>query len=87
MRKEIFEVLVPERSRLDVVFAYQTVFSEVEEVVEEMLMPRRGVGGWKSAKPDSKDVHMQERYLSPGAEGWGKAKIYGTRQSGASSCM
>lgn len=66
-------------------FAHQTIFSGVEEVVEEVLMPRRGVGRWESAKPDSKDVHVQERYLSPGAEGWCEAKIYCMHQLGASS--
>ena len=70
---------------MNVVFTHQAIFGGVEEVVKEMLVPRRGVGGWKGAQPDSKDVHVQERYLRPGAEGWCEAKIYCVRQLRASS--
>lgn len=70
---------------MNVMFTHQAVLGGIEEVVEEVLVPRRGVGGRKGTQPDSKDVHMQERYLSPGAKGWCEAKIYFVCQLGASS--
>lgn len=56
-------------------FAHQSVFSRIEEVIEEMLVPGRGVSGGEGAEPDGEDIHMEESYLSPGAEGWGEPKI------------
>ena len=51
-----------------------TVFGDVEEVVEEMLLPGWGVGGLETPETAIQEVHVQEGYLGPGCEGWGEAE-------------
>ena len=51
-----------------------TVFGDVEEVVEEMLLPGWGVGGWEAAETAIEEVHVEEGYLGPGCKGWGEAE-------------
>ena len=51
-----------------------TVFGDVEEVVEEMLLPGWGVGGLEAPETAIQEVHVQEGYLGPGCEGWGEAE-------------
>ena len=75
MREEVLEVFVAERARLDVVVAHEAVFGGVEEVVEEVLVPGGGVGGGEGPQAHGEDVHVEEGYLRPGAEGWGEAEI------------
>lgn len=55
------------------------VFGDVEEVVEEVLVPGGGVGGGEAADADGEEVHVQEGYLSPSVEGRGKAQGCGGR--------
>lgn len=44
------------------------VFGDEEEVVEEMLVPDRSVGGWETAQAAREQVHVEEGYLGPGVE-------------------
>ena len=50
------------------------VFSEVEEMIEEMLLPSWGVGGLEAAETAVEEVHVEESYLGPGCKSWGEAK-------------
>ncbi len=44
------------------------VFGDVEEVVEEMLMPDWGVGGGETAQAAGEQVHVKEGHLGPGVK-------------------
>ncbi len=50
------------------------VFGGVEEMVEQVLVPGGGVSGGEAAHTDGEEVHVEERYLGPGVEGWGEAE-------------
>lgn len=50
------------------------VFGEVEEVVEEMLLPGGGVSGEEASETAVEEIHVQEGYLGPGCEGWGETE-------------
>lgn len=59
---------------MHVVRGYHAVFGDVEEVVEEVLVPGGGVGSGEAADADGEEVHVQEGYLGPGVKGWGEAE-------------
>ena len=50
------------------------VFSEVEEVIKEMLLPSWGMGGLEAAETAIEEVHVKEGYLGPGCKSWGEAE-------------
>ena len=50
------------------------IFGDVEEVVEEMLVPSRSMSGREAAQTASQQVHVQESDLGPGIEGWCETK-------------
>ena len=52
------------------------VFSEVEEVIEEMLLPGWGMGGLEAAETAVEEVHVEESYLGPGCKSWSEAEGY-----------
>ena len=60
--------------RGDVVREDHAVFGNVEEVVEEVLLPGGGVGGEEAAETAVEEVQVQEGYLGPGCESWGEAE-------------
>lgn len=74
LHEEVLEVLVADGARGDVVRDDHAVLGDVEEVVEEVLVPDRGAGGGEAAEPAGEQVHVQEGDLGPGVEGWGESK-------------
>lgn len=54
--------------------ADHAVLGRVEEVIEQVLVPRRGGGGGECAQPHGEDVHVQKRDLGPVVEGRGQAE-------------
>lgn len=55
------------------------VFGDVEEVVEEVLVPGGGVRGGKTAQAHGEEVHVEEGDLGPGVEGGGQAECWAGR--------
>ena len=47
-----------------------SIFGNVEEVVEEMLVPCWSMRGREAAQAACQQVHVKESYLGPGIEGW-----------------
>ena len=48
---------------------HHAVFGDVEEVVEQVLVPGGGVRGGEHAEAAGEEVHVQEGDLGPGVEG------------------
>lgn len=60
---------------MDPVQLHHAVFGGVEEVVQEMLMPRGSVGGREGPHADCENVHVQKGDLSPDVEGRAEVKL------------
>ena len=76
MREEVLEVFSADGARGDVVGDDHAFFGDVEEVVEEMLVPDWGVGGGETAEAAGEEVHVEEGDLGPVIEGWGEAESW-----------
>lgn len=50
------------------------VFGDVEEMVQEVLVPYWSMSGRETAEAASEQVHVKECYLGPGIEGWCETK-------------
>ena len=50
------------------------VLGDVEEVVEQVLMPDGGVGGGEAAQAAGEEVHVEVGDLGPGVEGRGETE-------------
>lgn len=74
LHEEVLEVFVAGGARGDVVGDDHAVFGDVEELVEEVLVPYYCAGRREAAEPAGKQVHVEEGYLGPGIEGRGKSK-------------
>lgn len=50
------------------------IFSDEEEMIEEMLMPGGCMGCREATETDSQKVHVEVGDLSPSIECWGQAE-------------
>lgn len=67
-------MFVADEARGHVVGRDHAVFGNVEEMVEQMLVPYRGMSGGETAYTASEQVHVKESYLGPGIEGRRESK-------------
>ena len=56
---------------------YHAVFGDVEEVVQEVLVPGLGVRGGEHAQADGEEVHVKKGDLGPGVECGGELECCG----------
>ncbi|KAF2836723.1 hypothetical protein M501DRAFT_1007062 [Patellaria atrata CBS 101060] len=68
---DILEVAVADALRDKPVQGNHAMLRGIEKVVEEVLVPRRGVRGWEEPQSRGEDVHVEKGDLSPGVEGGG----------------
>ena len=50
------------------------VFSDVEEMVQEVLVPYWSMSRRETTEAAGEQVHVKESYLGPGIEGWCETK-------------
>ena len=50
------------------------VFGDVEEMVQEVLVPYWSMSRRETSEAAGEQVHVKESYLGPGIEGWCETK-------------